>query len=287
MIGNKVFDVLEKKSKDYYALFISTKAQYPNNAQNLKHEFDLTDNQLEQVCKLPHNVSSEPYVRAFQYKVLNNILYTNTKLYRIGFTTDNLCSFCKLEPESLNHLLFYCIHSKCFWDYFEHYVYSLTNEFIAISLQDVLIGIITTVCPLLNYLLLIAKIYIWDCRRTQTLPNIKGFKSKVKVKYIRKIHMYQEQSTGQVSSIGDGGSGTFCVKNPTQKNCAKTPPRKKRFDWKIPRSNPKVKCQGQMPRSNPKVKSQGQMPRSNGKTEKKKYKILKNYLPQIFENFVI
>ena len=128
-------------------------------------------------------MSSEPYIRAFQYKVLNNILYTNTKLYRIGFTTDNLCSFCKLEPESLNYLLFYCIHSKCFWGDFEHYFYSLTNEFIAISLQDVLMGIITSVCPLLNYLFLIAKIYIWDFRKAQTLPNIKGFKSKVKVKY--------------------------------------------------------------------------------------------------------
>lgn len=27
MIGNKVFDVLEKKAKDYYAFFISTKTQ--------------------------------------------------------------------------------------------------------------------------------------------------------------------------------------------------------------------------------------------------------------------
>ena len=32
---------------------------------------------------------------------------------------------------------------------------------------------------------------------------------------------------GQLSSIGDGGSGTFCVKNPTQKNCAKNPTQKK------------------------------------------------------------
>ena len=68
MIGNKVFDVLEKKAKDYYALFINTKAQYPNNVQKLKYEFSLTDNQLGEVFKLPHNVSSEPYIRAFQYK---------------------------------------------------------------------------------------------------------------------------------------------------------------------------------------------------------------------------
>ena len=30
-----------------------------------------------------------------------------------------------------------------------------------------------------------------------------------------------------MSSIGDGGSGPCCAKNPTQKNVPKTPPRKK------------------------------------------------------------
>jgi len=50
-------------------------------------------------------------------------------------------------------------------------------------LQDILIGIITSKCPLLNYLLLIAKVYLWDCRRSKMLPNIVGLKLKVKNKY--------------------------------------------------------------------------------------------------------
>ena len=37
--------------------------------------------------------------------------------------------------------------------------------------------------PLLNNLLLLAKLYIWDCRRNQILPNITGFKFKVSLKY--------------------------------------------------------------------------------------------------------
>ena len=107
-IDEKVFDVLEKKSKDFYALFIRTKAQYPNNSENLKREFKLTDVQLEQVFSLPYLVSIESYAKAFQYKVLNNILYTNTKLYKIGYTTDDRCSFSKTELEILNHLFFSC-----------------------------------------------------------------------------------------------------------------------------------------------------------------------------------
>ena len=44
-------------------------------------------------------------------------------------------------------------------------------------------GILTRPCPLLNYSLLIAKVYLWDCRRNQTFPNIIGFKAKIELKY--------------------------------------------------------------------------------------------------------
>ena len=35
----------------------------------------------------------------------------------------------------------------------------------------------------LNYLILIGKLYLWDCRKKQVLPNIEGFKFKVRTKY--------------------------------------------------------------------------------------------------------
>ena len=38
-------------------------------------------------------------------------------------------------------------------------------------------------CPLLNYLILTGKLYLWDCRNKQVLPNIEGFKFKVRIKY--------------------------------------------------------------------------------------------------------
>ena len=44
-INNMVFDVLEKTSKHYYTLLISTKAKFPNNAQVLKRDFNLSEEQ--------------------------------------------------------------------------------------------------------------------------------------------------------------------------------------------------------------------------------------------------
>ena len=86
-IENNVFDIQLKKSKDYYTKLISKKAKFSNNSLILKHDFSLNEDQLRKVFLLPHKVCSEAYVKAFQYKVLNSILYTNTKLHKIGYIT--------------------------------------------------------------------------------------------------------------------------------------------------------------------------------------------------------
>ena len=135
---------------------IKIKAEFPNNSKILKNEFNLTDVQLEQLFILPHTVAFEPYLKAFQYKILNSILYTNTKLYKIGFISDDRCSFCKLEPETMNHLFFNCRHSFFLEKKLSHF-FSLTKEFYLLSMQDVLLGIISSSCPLLN-------IYYWLLR---------------------------------------------------------------------------------------------------------------------------
>ena len=59
---------------------------------------------------------------------------------------------------------------------------------INLNLKDILIGLLTPERPLLNYLLLIGKIYLWVCRRNKELPSIRGFQSKVKLKYEGGFH---------------------------------------------------------------------------------------------------
>ena len=182
-IDNKDFDVLKKKSKDYYTIIKNSKAKLPNNSQHLRQTFNLSEDHLKKVFWLPHNVSFEPYIKAFQYKVLNSILFTNTKLFKIGYILDDKCSFCKSEPETPNHLLFHCSLVQPFWKDFEYFFYLLTKEFVHLTLRDVMIGIIYANYPLLNYLILVAKLYIWDCRRNLSPPVINAFKLKAEIKY--------------------------------------------------------------------------------------------------------
>ena len=64
--SNCLFDVTKKKLKEYYTLLVSTKGQLPNHAANLKRDFNFSENQLIQAYSLPHTVTFEPYLRAFQ-----------------------------------------------------------------------------------------------------------------------------------------------------------------------------------------------------------------------------
>ena len=70
------------------------------------------------------------------------VLYTNAKLYKIGFKLNDSCSFCSSEPETLYHFLYLCPFSVDFWRDFEVFWHQLLKENIRLSLQDVLVGMI-------------------------------------------------------------------------------------------------------------------------------------------------
>ena len=74
-IGSGVFDASEKIAGDYYFLLVLKKGRFPNYyTQALKRDFELTDESLEQIFLLPDLVAFEPYVKTFQYRVLNSVL---------------------------------------------------------------------------------------------------------------------------------------------------------------------------------------------------------------------
>ena len=121
--------------------------------------------------------------KPFRYKILNSILYTNFKLHKIAYIADYLCSFYKRESETMQHFFYDCSYSISFWKDFEVYYLSLKKQQVHLNLKKILIGLLTPDLPLLNYPLLIGKIYLWACRRNKEISSIRGFKSKVKLKY--------------------------------------------------------------------------------------------------------
>ena len=89
-----VIDLENYKCKNCYRHLIKFIYEKPRKWDKLSQEFYLREDQLSEVYLLLLRVACEPYVRSFQYKVLNYILYTNDRLFIIGYVSNPNCTFC-------------------------------------------------------------------------------------------------------------------------------------------------------------------------------------------------
>ena len=52
-----------------------------------------------------------------------------------------------------------------------------------LDLKTILIGVTDTKCLLFNYLIVLGKLHLWNCRRNNSLPSFPSFKELAKQKY--------------------------------------------------------------------------------------------------------
>ena len=91
--------------------------------------------------------------------------------------------FLQKESETIRHFFWDCPYSHSFWKCVESYYFGLRKQLVHLTLKGIWIGFLTSECPLLNYLILIGKIYLWSCRRNEVLPTINSFIVRVNSKY--------------------------------------------------------------------------------------------------------
>ena len=80
------------------------------------------------------------------------------------------------------HILFQSPYSRQFWNNFESFWCLLSNQQARLSLQNVIFGIRSKQCPLtnlLNYFIVVVKLFLWDFRRNQIHPKIKSYLNKL------------------------------------------------------------------------------------------------------------
>ena len=80
---------------------------------------------------LPRLATYNTYVRSFQYKLLNDVLFLNKKLHIFGIRLSPLCSFCNLCNETHLYIFYECDSIKFLWSDLVHYFQnSLFSNFI-------------------------------------------------------------------------------------------------------------------------------------------------------------
>ena len=157
----------------------------PPTAQNsLINVLGLTDISWKKVYMLPREATIESFLRSFQYKILNNILYLNEKLFKFKIVDSPLCSLCETGNESVLHLFRECAFTSNLLEQFRLWVsdISLFGK-IDIDPQTIIFGAWNLNTPdfiLINHMILLFKRYIYLGRHDRHGPNITGLKSFIK-----------------------------------------------------------------------------------------------------------
>ena len=126
---------------------------------------------------LPRLVTPNTYMRSFQYKILNNIIYLNKKLHIFGIKSSPLCSFCNWYDENPFHIFYECDRVKLLWS---DLVQCFQNTLILATLtpQTAMLRILDSVSNnwffennkiLINHILLIFKLYVYKSREKKLI----------------------------------------------------------------------------------------------------------------------
>ena len=131
------------------------------------------------VYMLPRIVTIESSLRSFQYKILNNILYLNERLFKFNIVDSPLCSLCGAYNESIKHIFCTCTVTQSLWDQLRSWLYKVISFPIS-EPKTVILGLpseTTSNYILINHIILLFKRFIFVKRKEKNilaLMNLTG-----------------------------------------------------------------------------------------------------------------
>ena len=167
---------------------IRNASHIPTAQVTLQNKFpNVNANDWKTIYLIYRKATRHAYARNFQYKILNNVLYLNKRLALFGLATTANCSFCGRFEETVDHLFAECSCTIVLWQ-------SLTNHFNGLLVfpplnpQNAHLGYLEEVANflLINQILLIFKIFIYNSREIKTL-SLAGLLAKIKKTYMLEI----------------------------------------------------------------------------------------------------
>ena len=115
------------------------------------------------IYELPFKVTLENKLRCFQYKLIHNILPTNSRLRKMKLKTSPSCDRCSSPYETLSHLLYECSTVQIFWQKVIAWWNEKRSESVTLNYTDISYGYKPESSSFyaLNHFLIIAKYHVF------------------------------------------------------------------------------------------------------------------------------
>ena len=152
----------------------------PSSQIYFKNMFKTDNLPWEQIYLLPRKVTIDSYLRCFQYKIINNILFLNKKLFCFNLTNSPFCSFCSKNEETTIHIFYECEKVRILWSDLKLYLPQLSLP--DLSPQTALFGFYedseNELFILSKHILLPFKLYVYKDRENKNL-SVQGLVSMI------------------------------------------------------------------------------------------------------------
>jgi hypothetical protein len=134
----------------------------------LQRDFNIDEEQCKIVFTMP-KVITNTKVRAFQYKLLYNLVPTNLYLKKIQKSDTDICHWCTKLDET-THYFVLCEALQPFWNSFTKWCQGMLNEDINFTVENIIVGIlkINVKYNTINACILLAKWHIYKNKLNQS-----------------------------------------------------------------------------------------------------------------------
>ena len=169
--NNQILAIEKLIPKELYSLSIVLKNELPMSQKYFCNIFANLQVEWKKIYLLPRKISNGTNLQSFQYKILNSISYLNKQLFIFNKKDTKLCSYCKLQDETINYIFVECKFAIKLWSYLRHYCQS---SFVIpiLNPQSAIFGFFETgpdLVILLNHILLLYEYYIYLSRDSSKL----------------------------------------------------------------------------------------------------------------------
>ena len=129
---------------------------------------------------------------AIQFRTIHKRFYTNDKLFKMGIKNSPLCSLCKIERDSVEHMLFDCPVSKDLWLNVQNWIVELGIPNYIITKEKIIMGELErAIC--INSIILLTKKILYNCMKETKTPHVLMVKNETKNFYYQeKYRLYMK-----------------------------------------------------------------------------------------------
>jgi len=139
-IASRLTPLNKVKTKMIYWKLINRKFKKPTSQSYISKKLDEPDIEWSSVYSRIRKSTIDTRLRAFQFKIINNCLFLNKKLYDFKIVDSPKCTFCLNQNESTGHFFVECNETNNFYMQCRNWLKQANIKLPDLNLKNVLLG---------------------------------------------------------------------------------------------------------------------------------------------------